>query len=496
MNRALKNKIAACAACVILAACVLFAAPQAVFAHATQPSPPPEYPGVRNAGAYPAGNSPIGVESALLTYDISDFPAPYELGSYSSAFTAEYTLRNPEAEDASVRVLLPFGGLPEYGEDGKGVPFDDSSFYTVTAGGEEHEFSFRLSHTQNIISSYFDFNTESAALRDTPIENEFGVTPQTEMYVYYISVERGDCVNITYSSFEGCAITDGGAGTFDGQTEMYFTENGFVAFACGVPSDIKFVYSRDVYTGQGVIEDSGEGEEFFPKPVEGSSFSQFIAQYLPPYLSDVGGTDWFNFVLAAFGQNHILHPAEIEHDARYNCMRWLEYELMVPAGETLVTAVTVPVYPAINYDTEPYSYTYRYMHFGAGGWANFGQLTVRVNYGGYMIEDYANGFVSEGGGYSATFDGLLRYDYNFTLCSVAEPSPAPEEGPYEGNWGWAIVAIFAVLMLLIGLFCSAFIIIPMFVVAIPAFAVGIIVTILLVHRDKRKYSDQKNNNKK
>lgn len=483
-SKALKNRIFMCAALAAAALCAFFA-PQSASAWATPPSPPPVVPGVGGAGIYPVAATPVEVESAVLTYDIADFPQSAAMGGYNSTITTEYTLHNPTAEDITVKMLYPFGGLPGYTEDGEGVPFDDISLLSVAADGAAQEYSLRLSYSSSNMHYDFDFESEREGLYDAPLENAFGITPQTAVYEYRIDVNDGDAVRITYTDFDGCAITDGGAGTFKGVTEMNFTDDGFVVFAGGVPSDIRFVYCRDVYDAEhGVIDDSGEGEEFFPQPVEEGSFSQLIAQYVPNWLAGVDQTDWFNFVLAVYGQYNIVHPVEIKNDAFSYAMRWLEYELTIPAGGRTETSVTAPVYPDINIDTDPYNYTYAYFFTPYGGWADFGALTVRINYGGYILQSSAGDvFEAAEGGYTATFDGLAEGAKDFTLCSVPDPAPAPEPEPEPWPEGPAR-AVAAVLVV-------AIVVLP-----VLFFVAGLVTTIALVRRDRRRFLNEKNQNKK
>lgn len=87
-------------------------APYAAPAPASANSGPPYYFGSGGVGIYPYGECPLEVESELLTFYIEQFPDYGVRGS--SRVTAEYTFYNPSEEELEVRMLFPYGTLPDY----------------------------------------------------------------------------------------------------------------------------------------------------------------------------------------------------------------------------------------------------------------------------------------------------------------------------------------------------------------------------------------------
>ncbi len=405
-SKALKNRIFMCAALAAVL-CAFISISRALPASAN--SGPGYYFGVGGTGVYPLEDCPIEVESELLTFNITDYPDLNDFGSYDSTVTARYTFFNPAAEDLTVGMLFPFGSLPDYWAGNEGQ-FSDSHLFSVTTGENDAplDFSYRLSY-------------DGRGNSDIGSGFNFNEARQN-----LLSLPAGDGV-LSYES----SVT---------------------------------VYERQ----------EGEGEYLVAKFTEGNSitFIEFIRRIKPQLFANVSDCDWFNYIVFYMSEQAYRGSESVENLQRglYTAMRWLEYEVTIPSGGTLINSVTVPVYPDIGIDSEPYTYDYYYYISPAAGWADFGTLTVRINYDGYILHSSAGDVfeAADEGGYTATFEGLPGGELYFTLCSSSNPE-------YTG-YGWAYIVVTIVLLLPVPLLCAI---------------VGLIVTVVIVNRDKKKFLNKK-----
>ena len=109
-------------------------------------------------------------------------------------------------------------------------------------------------------------------------------------------------------------------------------------------------------------------------------------------------------------------------------LRWYEYEITIPAGETITNTVTAPMYPDANVRYEPPIYTYHYLLSPAKTWAEFGKLDIVVNTPYYMTESGGRfSFEKTETGYQVSYDGLPDGELEFTLSEDADPK-APRDG--------------------------------------------------------------------
>ena len=80
-------------------------------------------------------DSPVVLESQTITFNLLDYPKyeyenPDEFKEYGSTVTTEYRLYNPTATTETVKLILPFGTAPEYGEC-------HTALFEVTVNGKD-----------------------------------------------------------------------------------------------------------------------------------------------------------------------------------------------------------------------------------------------------------------------------------------------------------------------------------------------------------------------
>lgn len=394
-----------------LAAALIFAlsAPYAAPAPASANSGPPYYFGSGGVGIYPYGECPLEVESELLTFYIEQFPDYGVRGS--SRVTAEYTFYNPSEEELEVRMLFPYGTLPDYFDF---LEEGDSSPTQVTAEGKAVNFFERLSFGE-YYGGPFDFGAAHKNLSEEPVE--YGIlSPELPVTAYTVTAEEGEKTQISFSCGEDTLVfvtesfADGSAD--GGHTELDFTGGFTVCFAGETPENI-------LCTAGGVS---------VQPQAEQTTFMHMLNLCRADVFGGVSDTDWFNYAVQYLDYccGGVPVPCNLQDFSSllpHHSMRWLDYTLTVPAGGRVKNAVTVPIYPDIVLDQEPYGFNYLYYLSPAEGWADFGGLTVRINTSAYLTDCSLEGFEREGDAYVARFDGLPQGELEFELCTVKSPRP-------------------------------------------------------------------------
>lgn len=477
-SKALKNRIFICAALAAAALCAFISISRALPASAN--SGPGYYFGVGGTGVYPLEDCPIEVESELLTFNITDYPDLNDFVSYDSTVTARYTFFNPAAEDLTVGMLFPFGSLPDYWTGNEGQ-FSDSHLFSVTTGENDAplDFSYRLSYDgrgNSDIGSGFNFNEARQNLLSLPAGDGV-LSYESSVTVYERQEGEGEYLVAKFTEGNNFyAFYDGRSCGYDGsQVFIELDEGDELYFAGAVPDDLQF-YSRTYVPVGGsdghTLATAEDTPVAAPEPSGSITFIEFIRRIKPQLFANVSDCDWFNYIVFYMSEHAYRGSESVENLQRglYTAMRWLEYEVTIPSGGTLINSVTVPVYPDIGIDSEPYTYDYYYYISPAAGWADFGTLTVRINYDGYILHSSAGDVfeAADEGGYTATFEGLPGGELYFTLCSSSNPE-------YTG-YGWAYIVVAIVLLLPVPLLCAI---------------VGLIVTVVIVNRDKKKFLNKK-----
>lgn len=478
MSHASRRVGAACLACVAALAC---AAPPAVSASAYAPSPG-FLPGTAVTAAYPDGEFPLEAERELITFKITGYPAVHMTSGYGSKATARYVFRNPTGEDVSATMLFPFGGLPEYASADEQT-FDDSALVSVTSGeGEEPaDYVVRASYDEYAGSMYgFDFSVRRKNLSEEPSEDE-SFSLGLPVAVYHIRERRdGGHTAVTFSCpGEGRVFAreryggsfDRGTGTavFDGEGDIYFLG--------GAPDNVAFFArtcdggaSSDVYCGE-------PADTAIPAPEpEIVSFAEFMELCRPACLAGVSQSDWFNLFTGHL-RAHGTYLADIEPLGRdiavYSAMRWLQYEITVPAGGTAINSVTVPVYPDIILSTEPYSYGYTYLAPSSCGMKGLGSPEVRIECEDNVVYSSTGGFCKEEYGYSFGTVGLPNGELYFELCSDPEP---------EETDGGAVLVFSLFFLALAASFVMPFVILSL---------AGVPIVVAVIKKDEKKFNERR-----
>ena len=163
----------------------------------------------------------------------------------------------------------------------------------------------------------------------------------------------------------------------------------------------------------------------------------YLLKFRPDWL-DASDVDWYNVSLNILkNRKYVTQKSDFNF---YSLFCWYDYVLTFAPGETLVNTVVAPLYPTINLRYKPAVFEYVYLLSPASTWADFKDLTIRINNGGgYLIESVTQerpvlpyGSVNAGRTealssekgvdfYEAHFDKLPDGEFVFRLCSAEYP---------------------------------------------------------------------------
>lgn len=398
---------------------------------------------------------PLEVEKETLTFDLLEFPENYygslsDYLGYTGKVTAEYTFRNPAEYDVTATLVFPFGKYPDYiysttdDAESQSAKAADLEKYGVAVNGESAESKLR--HTLSDPYSDFDPETDIARLHDSYMEDSFfkpdlTVTKQTYAYddpslgspatAAFTWIPSDDTKVLLYNQ---CG------GQRDAEDNLLIctwvdTEEGITLY----------VFGEKPFEPEWKIFENGACE----KEIEGSitltaSETMTLKDFaLQKYSAESGisESDWYNAMVEDLKRSDkewgssvktesgetetvpggVLSCCAHDFDLTGSLLRWYEYELVVPAGETVTNTVTAPMYPAIDSAYVSPVFTYTYLLSPAKGWADFKLLDIRINTPSYLIECSVPGFEKTGEGYALLIDSLPEEELVFKLCAEENP---------------------------------------------------------------------------
>ncbi len=376
------------------------------------------------------GQCPVAVLHETLTFDIPHFPfSTYD--AYAPKVIADYTLHNPSDADITLQLAFPFGQEPNY-PNGFTDSFDKDA-HRVSLNGQPVKMQLRNTY----LWGQFDLLNDLPKLRDGYAKHDFYSfeLPVTH-YVYEL---RKNNVNQTAQAYAELLIKN----DLGEKTKIFVPDS-------ASPRDGDGVHIRvDVHrnTMQQILDVYvlGESLETLPewklgfhndaKPFN-AEFSLLSTTEMTYYdfamleyeeNESVSERDWYNAVTDAFIQGErdfgVTSTYHSTLDMTGWLMQWYEYEITVPAGQTVQHTVTAPIFPSIDEGYEPTVYEYNYLLSPATTWASFGTLDVIINTPYYLVNDiYA--YESFEGGYKKHFESLPSGELSFLLSTDEDPKSA------------------------------------------------------------------------
>ena len=423
----------------IFALCILLALAPAVFAN----SGPMTWDGAAGSGSLVVEeNSPIVAQKEVLTFDIRQFPSEYYSSAssledyYGATVTAEYTFRNPTDTDVTATLLFPYGLMPDYvnvyaEEHPRAMEFVES-LCGVWADGEPLEVLRRAS--LHGVGEDFDIS-EAERLHGTYMEHEF-YRPDLTVTKYLYEVSGVD--HETYGAADWGAeihnepalrkilIRDAdGWGTEEdhvlvhGGVDRRTETDKFAVYVIGEPFDRQPEW---VVYENGACENVIDGTVELLRTETMTLLELSTEQWQERYGISI--TDWYNAFIQDLSRREFsqgcIEP-EVISRVDLGSMYWYQYELTIPAGETVVNTVTAPLYPDIHTGWDPAIYTYQYLLSPAKGWADFGSLDIVVNTPYHMTQCNLDGFEKTAEGYALRLESLPDRELEFVLSEKANP---------------------------------------------------------------------------
>lgn len=437
----------------IFALCILLALSPAVHAN----SGPTSWEGTTASGIQvDFEECPIQVEHETLTFDIPEFPLEYysnagEFRNYSASVTAEYALFNPTDADVTIRLLFPFGSVPQYAPDYKTLP----EHYGVFADGEAVETVLRHSLSWG---SYFDMTSDSALLRDDFTAHEFYAPDLTVTKYTY----QPTGINWEDRRWIEAALHL----PRDSETTRYLLEpNHFFQFDDALAQAGCSMEEDEAVTVICIGEDPGSDlpwtiyadgklEEELDGVMECIGTEQLtLKEYLlsfRPANSSVSEIDWYNAYVDLLDRSEVSFgflDSSSHSELSRRLMSWYEYSLTIPAGQRVTNTVTAPMYPDINLGWEPAIYAYGYLFSPAERWVIFGTLDVTINTPYHLTQCNLDGFEKTDSGYELHLMELPDKELEFVLSSVKHPNK-PGTHAARTFWAFAGIAVLVVALLI------------------------------------------------
>lgn len=423
--------------------------------------------GAQEYGLIPYYDSSLDVIKEDLTFNIVDFPEPWsENSEYKSTVTAEYTIKNSSSETENIRLLFPYGEDPYYSYN----TLDEKQLkYNVEINGKKVNMNHRFT-TNNYDDSYID---ELAKIKDAKNTDAF-YNKDLSIYIYKLTVENTfdeGFLTIDFTKKENYKIMcDSWFNIREEKNNsikvsQWIGKNDSYYFYIMGSSDDSFKDTIKVYEDYDMRRTINcKINVSFIETINYDDFvnKQFNDLFIDENKDQYAYIDYYNVVLENIKSNNscLINSVSSVFNSLSNTLNWIDYDISVKPGETIVNSVTSTIYPDIDISYEPYYYTYKYVLSPASTWHSFSNLTVYVNTSLYMSDETLR-FEKTNTGFKAFYENLPNTELEFRLCE----SESPEYHPYKSHYGsgfWLAVVIIAGFALILSsgiIACIPFIII-------------------------------------
>lgn len=428
--------------------------------------------------------SPLLVSSAHIQFDLFDQPLEEELAmeDYSNKVTSTYTLMNPTEDPVTSTLIFPLGVQAEYLSD------DDYALvknqYSVKVDNIESDAVLRHTLKQN--ASTFDFDTVFQKMGETKVEDEY-FNNDLAVIRYAISVNSAN--NETPSSvrmripktYSGLILADEFMyyHTWDSYYEMKFNAQAgdlFHVYLLGVDipniSDLVYLYENQYEnTLVPIVSRQAIRTELL--------FEDVMMRYYEdnPEVSEV---DYYNATIELLNRQFRQNTNIAYKIARIQILdlasqldAWCEYEITVPAQQSVTNEVSVFIFPTVRVAYRPYVFDYEYLLTPAYSFMGFTDLTIDINTDLYLHDSMLAGFEDTNTGYRLELDQLPAYDLTFGLCA--------SENPERINMG-ATMAI----SIILGIIASIGVLVLPTIIAIVI--AGLLILVIYIATKKKKSS--------
>lgn len=419
-------------------------------------------------------NCPIVVDKEDLDFYIEysdDAPSRDDI-YYAARFgyvTATYTFRNPSENTINMDVVFPYGYAPK---NDKIVEKECS----VKVDGEDVAWKKRYT-----LKEYYRFNAvdDMQLIKDGFDQDEYFYTDK-KVYKYVYSVN--DDVNGRKLEFQFASSSDRKIVTdyysYSGSSTLYVDTVGkqeLTFYVIGEDLDLAACEET-------VINEQKGGHLTLVSRTE-QTFGDELAFINRPKDSDISDVDWYNALSSKFDYVRnvtVFSPQYLTvlgidgYNGGYELFRWCQYTLSIAPGQSVVNAVTVPLFPSVDVHYDPDVYEFTYYLSPATTWAGFKDLTVNIHTNGYVLKYQDKGFEKVDGKYTYHTDTLPSGELTFKVCKEEKPTT---------QYGGVISSVIMVLAKVIGFG----VLLP---VSIALIVIVIIVIVKAVKRKKNKKIDK------
>lgn len=419
-------------------------------------------------------NCPIVVDKEDLDFYVEytdDTPSRDDI-YYAARFgyvTATYTFRNPSENTINMDVVFPYGYAPK---NDKIVEKECS----VKVDGEDVAWKKRYT-----LKEYYRFNAvdDMQLIKDGFDQDEYFYTDK-KVYKYVYSVN--DNVNGRKLEFQFASSSDRKIVTdyysYSGSSTLYVDTVGkqeLTFYVIGEDLDLAACEET-------VINEQKGGHLTLVSRTE-QTFGDELAFINRPKDSDISDVDWYNALsnkfdyvrnVTVFSPQYLTVLGIDGYNGGYELFRWCQYTLSIAPGQSVVNAVTVPLFPSVDVHYDPDVYEFTYYLSPATTWAGFKDLTVNIHTNGYVLKYQDKGFEKVDGKYTYHTDTLPSGELTFKVCKEEKPTT---------QYGSVISSVIMVLAKVIGFG----VLLP---VSIALIVIVIIVIVKAVKRKKKKKLEQ------
>lgn len=367
-------------------------------------------------------NCPIVVDKEDLDFYVEytdDAPSRDDI-YYAARFgyvTATYTFRNPSENTINMDVVFPYGYAPK---NDKIVEKECS----VKVDGEDVAWKKRYT-----LKEYYRFNAvdDMQLIKDGFDQDEYFYTDK-KVYKYVYSVN--DNVNGRKLEFQFASSSDRKIVTdyysYSGSSTLYVDTVGkqeLTFYVIGEDLDLAACEET-------VINEQKGGHLTLVSRTE-QTFGGELAFINRPKDSDISDVDWYNALSSKFDYVRnvtVFSPQYLTvlgidgYNGGYELFRWCQYTLSIAPGQSVVNAVTVPLFPSVDVHYDPDVYEFTYYLSPATTWAGFKDLTVNIHTNGYVLKYQDKGFEKVDGKYTYHTDTLPSGELTFKICKEEKPT--------------------------------------------------------------------------
>lgn len=366
-------------------------------------------------------NCPIVVDKEDLDFyvEYSDNAPSRDDINYAARFgyvTATYTFRNPSENTINMDVVFPYGYAPK---NDKIVEKECS----VKVDGENVAWNKRYT-----LKEYYRFNAvdDMKLIKDGFDQDEYFYTDK-KVYKYVYSVN--DNVNGRKLEFQFASSSDRKIVTdyysYSGSSTLYVDTVGkqeLTFYVIGEDLDLAACEET-------VINEQKGGHLTLVSRTE-QTFGDELAFINRPKDSDISDVDWYNALSSKFDYVRnvtVFSPQYLTvlgidgYNGGYELFRWCQYTLSIAPGQSVVNAVTVPLFPSVDVHYDPDVYEFTYYLSPATTWAGFKDLTVNIHTNGYVLKYQNKGFEKVDGKYTYHTDTLPSGELTFKVCNEEKP---------------------------------------------------------------------------